>query len=360
MNIQSMEPSSLDTSSDPRWRAIVAHSRASDGEFIYSVKTTGVYCRPSCSSRRAKPENVQFHASIIEAERAGFRACKRCRPNDTALDELRVVKVAKACRLMDSAETPPSLKGLAKAVNLSPFHFHRIFKAATGITPKQYAAAKRAEKLKSGLSAGARVTEAILDAGYNSNSRFYAESNAILGMTASAFRRQGAREQIRFAIGQSSLGAILVAMSLKGICCILLGDDADQLVRDFQDRFENAQLIGADVQFESIVAKVVGNVDVPGQELNLPLDVRGTAFQQKVWKALSEIPAGSTASYQAVAAAIGVPKAARAVAQACAANPLAVAIPCHRVVRNDGSMSGYRWGIERKRVLLSREGALAA
>jgi AraC family transcriptional regulator of adaptative response/methylated-DNA-[protein]-cysteine methyltransferase len=263
--------------------------------------------------------------------------------------------VAAACRAIEAAEQPPKLAALARAAGLSPYHFHRVFKAATGVTPRDYAAALRAQKLRGALEQGAAVTEAIYDAGFNSSSRFYEKADAVLGMTASEYRAGGARAEIRFAVGQCSLGAILVAMSGKGVCAILMGEDPDGLLRDLQDRFPKARLIGAEAGFEQTVARVVGLVEAPGLGLDLPLDVRGTAFQQRVWRALQAIPAGQTASYSDIAAAIGAPRAVRAVAGACAANPLAVAIPCHRVVRTDGALSGYRWGVERKRALLARE-----
>jgi AraC family transcriptional regulator of adaptative response/methylated-DNA-[protein]-cysteine methyltransferase len=344
---------------DPRWQAVARRDRAFDGAFFYSVATTGVYCRPSCAARLANPANVDFHASTADAEAAGFRPCKRCRPDQMSLDEIHARKVESACRLIEAAEEPPTLAQLAGAAELSPHHFHRLFKARTGVTPKGYAEAHRARKLKQTLATGETVTAAIFDAGYGSNSRFYEKSDAILGMTPSAFRAGGAGAEIRFAIGESSLGPILVAASDKGVCAILMGDDPAMLVRDLQDKFGRARLVGADAAFEAWVAQVVGMVEDPSLGLGLPLDVRGTAFQQRVWQALTEIPAGSTLSYQAVAARIGKPKATRAVAQACAANALAVAIPCHRVVKSDGALSGYRWGVERKRVLLQRETARA-
>jgi AraC family transcriptional regulator of adaptative response/methylated-DNA-[protein]-cysteine methyltransferase len=238
---------------------------------------------------------------------------------------------------------------------LSPSHFHRLFKAVTGLTPKAYTAAQRAQRVRSTLSTSSTVTEALYDAGYNSNGRFYATAHEVLGMTPSNYRAGGTRTAIRFAVGECSLGAILVAQSERGICAILLGDDADALTRDLQDRFPQATLIGGDTAFEQLVAQVVGFVEAPAVGLDLPLDIRGTAFQQRVWQALRTIPAGATASYTDIATRIGAPQAVRAVAQACAANPLAVAIPCHRVVRHDGALSGYRWGIERKRTLLARE-----
>lgn len=350
-----IERRAAETLDDPRWPAIVARDASADGTFFYSVATTGVYCRPSCAARLARPENVSFHKNREDAEHAGFRPCKRCRPDQPPLAEQHAAKVAEICRLIEAADTMPSLAELAGRAGLSTYHFHRVFKAATGLTPKAYAAAHRAHRVRSALGRGESVTDAIFDAGYNSSGRFYAEADRVLGMKASDFRTGGAETEIRFAIGQCTLGAILVAASARGVCAILLDDDPDTLVRDLQDRFPNAQLIGGDAAFEELVAKVVGFVEAPRIGLDLPLDVRGTAFQQRVWRALTEIPAGATVSYAQVAERIGAPKAVRAVAQACAANALAVAIPCHRVVRNDGALSGYRWGVERKRALLERE-----
>jgi AraC family transcriptional regulator of adaptative response/methylated-DNA-[protein]-cysteine methyltransferase len=348
------------TLSDPRWPAVVARDRSADGAFFYSVKTTGVYCRPSCGARPANPANVGFHVSAAAAETAGFRPCKRCQPNAPPLAVRHAAMVAAACRTIEAAEEPPALAELARGAGLSPHHFHRLFKAVSGLTPRDYASAHRARKVQDHLATSGTVTEAIFDAGFNSNSRFYETSDAILGMTPTSFRDGGADAEIRFAVGETSLGAILVAASAKGVCAILLGDDPGVLVRELQDRFAKALLVGADAAFEALVAKVVGLVEAPRLGVDLPLDVRGTAFQQRVWRALTEIPAGSTASYAEVAAKIGAPKAVRAVAQACAANVLALAIPCHRVVRTDGALSGYRWGVERKRTLLERESGLAA
>jgi len=343
------------TRKDPRWTAVVARDSRADGKFFYAVRTTGVYCRPSCGSRRARPENLQFYATTADAERAGFRPCKRCKPDQPSLDRQHAAKVAKICRLIENAEEPPSLAELAGKAGLSAYHFHRIFKAVTGVTPRAYAAAHRAKRMRSELGRGATVTEAIYGAGYGSNGRFYETADAVLGMTPSNYRAGGANTEIRFALGECSLGSILVARSERGICAILLGDDPAALARDLQDRFPRARLIGGDKEFERLVAKVVGFVEAPALGLDLPLDVRGTAFQQRVWQALRKIPAGATASYTEIAKRIGAPKSVRAVAQACAANALAVAIPCHRVVRNDGALSGYRWGVERKRALLRRE-----
>jgi AraC family transcriptional regulator, regulatory protein of adaptative response / methylated-DNA-[protein]-cysteine methyltransferase len=341
--------------SDPRWAAVLARDPRADGTFYYAVRTTGVYCRPSCPSRRAKPEHMLFFGTRAAAERSGFRACLRCKPDQPPLAAQHAEKVAAACRQIEGAERPPSLAELARAAKLSPFHFHRLFRAITGLTPKTYAAAHRAKRVRTELQRSATVTAAIFDAGFESGGQFYASSTRLLGMRPSDYRAGGRDTQIRFAIGQCSLGAILVARTAKGICAILLGEDADSLVRELQDRFAQAQLIGGDAEFEQWVAKVVGLVEQPAVGLDLPLDVRGTAFQMRVWQALMQIPSGSTASYTEIARRIGAPKSVRAVAQACAANPLAVAIPCHRVVRTDGALSGYRWGVARKRALLNRE-----
>jgi len=340
---------------DARWAAVVARDASADGAFFYSVRTTGVYCRPSCAARQARRENVEFHRTREDAERAGFRPCKRCKPDQRSLADQHAATIAQACRLIEQSAEAPDLRTLAAGAKLSPYHFHRLFKAITGVTPKAYAGAQRARRVRAQLERGESVTAAIYDAGYNSNSRFYSQADALLGMKPSEYRAGGANTAIRFAVGECSLGSILVAASERGICSILLGDDADALLRDLQNQFPSAQLIGADPAFESAVATVVGLVETPGVGLKLPLDIRGTAFQQRVWQALRDIPAGSTVSYSEIAARIGAPKAVRAVAQACAANKLAVAIPCHRVVRNDGALSGYRWGVERKRALLARE-----
>ena len=343
------------TVGDPRWPAVVARDVAADDTFFYSVKTTGVYCRPSCASRPARPENIAFHSSREDAERAGFRPCKRCKPDQPPLAVQHAARIAALCRVIENARQLPSLAELAAQADLSPYHLHRVFKALTGLTPRAYALALRAKRVRAELERSGTVTDAIYGAGYNSNARFYENSNHILGMTPTDFRAGGANCEMRFAVGECSLGAILVAATERGVCAILMGDDADVLARQLQDRFSRAKILGGDTAFEQVVARVVGLVEAPGNALDLPLDVRGTVFQQRVWQELRRIPAGETASYTDIARRIGSPRSVRAVAQACAANPVAIAIPCHRVVRNDGALSGYRWGVERKRALLDRE-----
>lgn len=342
---------------DARWAAVQRRDRNADGQFWYAVRTTGVYCRPSCGARPALRANVSFHASTEAAELAGFRPCRRCKPDQPPLAERHAALVERMCRLIEAAETAPDLASLAETLGVSQFHLHRIFKAHTGITPKAYAAAQRQRRMQENLAQQPSVTEAIYAAGFNSSGRFYAASPGALGMTPTAFRAGGQGATIRFAIAQCSLGAILVASTDVGICAILLGDDPDTLARDLQDRFPKAELIGAEPDYEQTVARVIGLVEAPELGLDLPLDVRGTAFQQRVWQVLRTIPAGRRVSYTELARLIGAPNSVRAVASACAANAIAVAIPCHRVVRTDGSLSGYRWGVERKQALLERESA---
>jgi AraC family transcriptional regulator, regulatory protein of adaptative response / methylated-DNA-[protein]-cysteine methyltransferase len=340
---------------EARWQALVNKDERADGLFWFSVKTTGVYCRPSCPARLPKRENVIFYLSLEDAEKAGFRACKRCNPKGRGLASQRSKAVAFACRMIKEADEFPSLNQLAEAVRMSPGYFHRLFKTATGLTPKDYANAHRADRMKQALPKRKTVTEAIYEAGFNSNGRFYAGSSKMLGMKPKEYREGGAGNTIRFAIAECSLGSILVASSEKGVCAILMGDDPDALARDLQDQFPKAYLIAGDEKYEKLVAKVIGFVEAPRIGLDLPLDIRGTAFQQRVWKELQRIPAGTTASYSEVAKRIGFPNSARAVAQACGANALAVAVPCHRVLRNNGDISGYRWGVDRKQALLTRE-----
>lgn len=343
---------------DARWQAVASRDVRAAGTFVYAVRTTGIYCRPGCPSRLARRENVSFFATCEQAEAAGYRPCLRCHPGAASPAQRDAAMVREACRLIETAEDAPKLGELAASFGMSPFHFHRRFKAVTGLTPKAWGAAHRARKVRAALSdAGTSVTQAIYGAGFNSNSRFYEKSAEVLGMTPTAFKRGGRSARIRFAVGDCSLGAILVACSDKGVCAILLGDDPEALVHELQDRFPNADLVGGDAGFEALVAKVVGFVDAPRIGLDLPLDLRGTAFQQRVWQALRDIPAGQTVSYAEIARRIGAPRSVRAVGRACGANPIAVAIPCHRVVRHDGALAGYRWGVERKRALIEKEAA---
>jgi AraC family transcriptional regulator, regulatory protein of adaptative response / methylated-DNA-[protein]-cysteine methyltransferase len=336
---------------EERWRAVVRRDTGADGLFFYSVKTTGVYCRPSCGSRLPRRENVAFFDSCAAAEKAGFRPCKRCLPRHAVPAE----RIAAACRTIERSEQEPTLENLAREARMSPFHFHRQFKELTGVTPKAYAKACRGNSVRAALSKEQTVTTAIYAAGYNSSGRFYANSKSLLGMTPKQFRSGAGNETIRFAVGECSLGSILVAATDKGICAITLSEDPNELVQHLQDSFPKAQLIAGDKQFERLVAEVIGFVEEPIQNFALPLDIRGTAFQQKVWDALCKIPFGTTTNYSALARNIGAPKSVRAVASACGANRIAVAIPCHRVVRLNGDLSGYRWGVERKRKLLERE-----
>ena len=355
--VTTMAPSVAD---DPRWVLIVARDKTADGQLWYSVSTTGVYCRPSCRSRTANPRNVQLHDTLESAKATGFRPCKRCNPDGPSIECENAGLVAKACRIIEDSEEEPSLEDLAKAVGRSSSYFHRMFKAATGVTPKDYSAAHRAKRVRQGLASGNSVTEAIYDAGFNSSGRFYEKSTDMLGMTPSQYRAGGTNEEIKFAVGQTSLGAILVASSKKGVAAILLGNDPDEVVRNLQDRFPKAHLIGADRNYEALVARVVAFVEKP--EIGFKPSSRRarlTAFQQRVWQArFGKIPVGETCFVCRDCAAYRTPKGGtRGRRGACAENNLAVAIPCHRVVRIDGSLSGYAWGVERKRVLLEREGS---
>jgi len=353
--MSSSQARSTEILSDPRWATVLSRDKSADGEFVYSVRSTGVYCRPSCSARQARPENVQFHSTCQAAEQAGFRPCLRCKPNQPALADQQRLLVERACDLITHAQTPLPLEQLAAQVGLSPYYFHRIFKAVTGVTPKRYADAQRASRVRNQLHQGESVTSALYDAGFNSSGRFYTVADKLLGMTPRAYKDGGANVCIHYAIGSCSLGALLVAQSERGICAILFGEDAQTLEADLLNRFPRASIEPADNAFAQTLAEVIEFVEAPAQGLDLPLDIRGTVFQQRVWQALQTIPVGQIASYRDIAERIGSPRAVRAVAGACAANALAVAVPCHRVVRNDGALSGYRWGVERKAKLLEKE-----
>lgn len=340
---------------DPRWAAVLARDAAADGCFFYSVSTTGVYCKPSCASRPKRAEHVRFHATCAEAEQAGFRPCLRCRPDLPPLAERQAALIAEICRELSQADPLPGATELAIRAGLAAGHFQRLFKRVTGLTPHAYLAGERARRLRARLAQGAAVTEALLDAGYGSSSRLYEKADALLGMTPNTYRSGGAGARIRFALGRCSLGEILVAASARGVCAILLGDDPAALVEDLAQRFPRAGLEAGDAGFERLVAEAIRLVETPALGPAFPLDLQGTLFQQRVWQALSAIPAGTTTSYTQVAAHIGAPTAVRAVAAAIAANPLAVAVPCHRVLHRDGGLAGYRWGLARKRALLARE-----
>lgn len=340
-----------------RWEAVAGRDQRADNTFFYAVKTTGVYCRPSCGARLARRENVEFYLTCADAERAGFRACKRCRPGELSANGRQTAAIARACRLIVAAQSPLSLQTLTGEIGMSPSHFHRLFKSMTGLSPKAYAMAHRSQRIRDGLSRNRTITSAIYNAGFNSSARFYANSTRVLGMKPTDFKIGGEGATIRFAVGECSLGSILVAASDLGICAISLGDDPQLLVRQLQDRFPKAELIGGDKPFEQWVAQVIAFVERPAAGLNLPLHVQGTAFQHRVWKKLCEIPSGKTSSYLKIARELGDPNATRAVARACAANRVALAIPCHRVIRGTGETGGYRWGLARKQALLDRERA---
>lgn len=340
---------------DSRWRAVVERDPGADEAFRYGVRTTGVYCRPSCASRRPNPRNVSFYATGAEARRAGLRACKRCKPDEPAPRLERSRLVERACRRIDAARGGISLGALAREAGLGAQHFQRVFRAHTGLTPRAYAEAGRGERVRAQLAARASVTEALHAAGFGSSGRFYAAAPRLVGMRPSQFRRGGAAARIEYALGQSSLGRVLAARSERGLCWIALGSDARVLERELRACFARAELAPASADFEREFQSVLALVEDPRAGLALPLDLRGTAFQRRVWQALNELPVGSTASYSELARRIGAPRAVRAVARACAANELAIAIPCHRALAQDGSLAGYRWGLARKRTLLERE-----
>jgi AraC family transcriptional regulator of adaptative response/methylated-DNA-[protein]-cysteine methyltransferase len=346
-------------SDDDRWNAVVRNDLRANGVFFYAVKTTGVYCLPSCSSRPPKRSNVEFFGTSDQAEGKGYRACKKCKPESFSGNKIPDA-VVQACNLIDNAEEPLSLDTVAEVVGLSPFYFHRLFKKTVGVTPKAYAATQRAERFREGLRGKQTVTEAIYDAGYGASSRCYETVGDNLGMTPTQYMKGGVGQTIQFAVVECSLGWVAVAATERGICMIEFGDDAEGLTKELAARFAEAKLRENEPMFLDWVSQVVAFVESPSQGLDLPLDIQGTVFQCKVWEALQRVPVGTTATYAAIAEQIGKPTAARAVAGACAANKLAVAIPCHRIVRNDGTMSGYRWGTGRKRELLDREAEATA
>ncbi|MHB9880793.1 bifunctional DNA-binding transcriptional regulator/O6-methylguanine-DNA methyltransferase Ada [Pacificimonas sp. ICDLI1SI03] len=342
---------------DARWRAVCDREGAADGHFFFAVTTTGIYCRPSCGARQPKRDNIVFFDTAEAAAAAGFRPCKRCRPASPSLAQKYAKIVGRACRAIEADDIAPSLDALARDAQMSTSHFHRIFKQATGITPAQYATATRAARMAGELRAGTGVTESLYAAGYGAPSRFYERAEQRLGMRPSAYRSGAPGTLLRHGTAKSWLGSVLVAATERGICAILLGDDENSLIADLGARFPAARLVRAEPgsDFDLWLTKALALLEAPAGEHDLPLDIRGTAFQERVWRALCGIRAGTTATYSDIAELIGQPSAARAVATACAANPLAVAVPCHRVVRANGQLSGYRWGVERKRALLKRE-----
>lgn len=341
---------------EARWAAVLAKDQKLDGEFVFAVKTTGIYCRPSCPARPAKRQNVEFFDTTVQAASAGYRACKRCKPDGMSQALARQELVLQACQAIEQSESGLSLDDLATEVGLSPHHFHRIFKAATGLTPKQYQKAVQAKRVTTALKDASSVTDALYDAGFSSSGRFYEDAGANLGMSPSSFRQGGAGERIRHTIEPCSLGLMLVAATQRGICAIEFADTEAALLERLQTRFANAMLEAGDPPFKEWVAQILHYLDHPTGSLDLPLDVQGTVFQRRVWKALQDIPCGQTLSYTELADRLGQPTAVRAVASACANNDIAVAIPCHRVVRTGGALAGYRWGLARKAELLRREG----
>jgi AraC family transcriptional regulator of adaptative response/methylated-DNA-[protein]-cysteine methyltransferase len=340
---------------EDRWRAVVARDAAFDGAFVFAVKTTGVFCRPSCGARRPLRKNVRFFATPAEAQLSGYRACRRCRPLEATDVERRRELVSRLCRTLERADRTPTLAALARSAGLSPFHLQRVFKRVLGVSPRQYALALKDARFREALRRTRTVTEALHEAGYSSSSRLYERSMAMLGGRPAEVRRGAPADPVHFALTDSSLGRVLVAATRRGVCAVAFGDDDAALVKDLKRRFPQATRDEGTSAFSRLVRDVVRHLEAPTTPVELPLDLRGTAFQHRVWQALTRIPPGETRSYSALARALGAPKSARAVAQACGANPVAVLVPCHRVVRENGDLSGYRWGVERKAALLRRE-----
>lgn len=350
-----MNPAAPYVTEESRWRAVAGRDRDADGAFFYGVRTTGVYCRPGCASRRPHRDNVEFFDAAGEAERAGYRPCKRCRPEANSPQEKRVDLVRRACRRLETADTPPTLEQLADEAGLSRWHFQRVFKATVGVTPRQYCSSAQSRRFRDHLRNGESVTEAIHESGFGSTSSAYQSARNELAMTPSTYRGGAAGERIRYGIAPCSLGWIAVATTERGICAVELGDDPGALCNCLERDLPHARLEEDEAELAAALRAVIACIDSPGETFDLPLDIRGTAFRKRVWQALREIPSGETVSYAELADRIGRPDAARAVAGACAANRLAVLVPCHRAIRSDGGLGGYRWGIKRKRALLNRE-----
>lgn len=343
--------------SSRRWRAVLARETNVDETFVYAVRTTGVYCRPSCPSRKPKRESVLFFTTPGEAEAAGYRPCRRCRPHNGLRSVSPAERVRRACASIESAEERPTLEELAGAAGLSRFHFHRLFKQLVGVTPREYAAARSLDRLKAELERGAPVTRAIFDAGFGSSSRVYEITGQALGMTPGAYRAGAPGLRIVYAAVKCRLGWLVLAATARGVCSIELGDRAEPLTRRLRQRFPNASVAEDGATLRPWVQAIRRFLDAPRANLDLPLDIQGTAFQWRVWNELRKLPLGATLTYSALAERIGRPRAARAVARVCASNQVALAIPCHRVIGRNGDLSGYRWGVARKRRLLERERA---
>ncbi len=342
----------MQTELQNKWQQVLARDARQDGRFVFAVRTTGVYCRPSCPSRRPRRDSVEFFAHPREAERAGYRACLRCKP--TQISE-QAEYVLRARQLLDNAEGVVTLAQLSKTVGLSPFHLQRLFKRATGLSPREYQSALRMQYVKTGLRRGEDVTRALYDAGFSSPSRLYENANQQLGMTPGKYRRGGAGATITFAVAPTPIGRMLVAATDRGLCAVRFGDSAMELERGLRDEFHAAELHRDDATMSRYIEPLLASVRGENTTIDVPLDIRATAFQKKVWEKLRQIPRGETRSYTAIAREIGTPQAVRAVARACASNPVAIAVPCHRVVRSDGELAGYRWGLERKKKLLEAE-----
>ena len=346
---------------DDRWRAVLSADAGQDGAFVYAVRSTGVYCRPSCPSRRPKRESVTFFDVPEAAESAGFRACRRCNPKDTRARAPQLDAVRAACRYIDDhGESTTTLAELGKAVGLSPHHLQRVFARVMGISPRAYAEARRLGRVKSLLKAGDDVTGALYEAGYGSSSRLYERANGQLGMTPATYRRGGEGAHIRYTIADSPLGRLLIAATHKGICMVSLGDNDFHLEHELHHDFAAAEIVRDDQALGAWVKALLRHLNGKAPHLDLPLDVRATAFQWKVWQALRGIPYGEHRTYKEIAEALGIPKAARAVGRACATNPVSLIVPCHRAVGSSGDLTGYRWGVERKKALLAQEQAKAA
>ncbi len=347
----------MQTELQNKWEQVIARDARQDGRFVFAVRTTGIYCRPSCPSRRPRRDSVEFYTNPNEAERAGYRACLRCKPTQISK---QAQDVARARQILDNVEGIVTLADLSKRVGVSPFHLQRLFKRATGLSPREYQSARRIRQVKSGLRRGKDVTTALYDAGFGSPSRLYEKASPQLGMTPGEYRRGGAGVSVRYAIVPTSLGRMLVAATERGLCAVRFAETVADLEHDLRSEFPAADLRRDDKGLHEYVSPLLAAIHGDNSTIALPLDIRATAFQQKVWDALKQIPRGETRSYSDVARGMGEPSAVRAVARACAANPVAIAVPCHRVVRSNGDLAGYRWGIDRKKKLLESEDSARA